>query len=128
MKSFTALIDEAAEKYRAADEAERAPEALASRWAAGDPEAIKRVDELVAAAGSSIDHVQAQAVAGILDKVEGFNPLMSSAQWRRDALVREIDRRRHAQFAQKAREELRKLDAEDVAVEAAPQPAKKAAA
>ena len=124
MRSFAERINEAYEEHRAAAEAERAPETLATRRAAGDPEAIKRVDELVAAAGNSIDYVQAQTVAGILDDLERFNRLISSAQWRRDALLREIDRRR-ASFAQRAREELHTLDAEDVALDAAAQPAEK---
>jgi hypothetical protein len=127
MKAFVTRIHEAVERQRAAEDAERAEETLPARWAAGDPEAIKRVDELVAAADSSIDYLQAQTVAGVLDKVEGFNRLMASAQWRRDGLLREIERRRHLRFAQRAREELHKLDA-DVTVEAAAQPAKKDAA
>jgi len=100
--SFTAQV-------KAACEAATTDQKLAADWAAGKPEAIKSVNELLASVGSSMDNVLAQTVAGILDKVESFNRLTASAQWRRDTLLREISRHR-ASFAQKARDNLPKIE------------------
>jgi hypothetical protein len=69
---------------------------LVRLWASGDAAAIKRVEELLASVGLTMDHVAAKTAAGLLDKVEGFNRLIASTEWRRDALLREIERRRSA--------------------------------
>src|SRR5262245_58510789 len=82
---------------------------LAANWAVGDPAAIERVKELLASAGLTMDHVIAQATASELDKIERFNRLIASAQRRRDALLREIERRR-ASFAQRLRAEVPKIE------------------
>jgi hypothetical protein len=49
-----------------------------------------------------MESVVAQATAGELHKIERFNWLIANAEQRRDALLREIERRR-AVFAQKVR-------------------------
>jgi hypothetical protein len=82
---------------------------LANEWAAGDPAGIKRVEDLLASAGLTMDDVMARAATYELDKIERFNRLIASAEWRRNALLREIDRRR-ASFAQKVRSEVREIE------------------
>ena len=78
---------------------------------AGDAAAIQRVEELLASAGLTMDDIIARAVTHELEKIERFNRLIASAEWRRNALLREIDRRR-ASFAQKLREVAKIEDAE----------------
>ena len=56
-----------------------------------------------------MDDIIAQAVTHELEKIERFNRLIASAEWRRNALLREIDRRR-ASFAQKLRHEVTKIE------------------
>ena len=109
------------EKLRAAQEALNAGPKLASEWAARDPAAIKRVEELLASAGVTMDNVVAQAVTHELDKLERFNRLIASAEWRRNATLREVERRR-ASFAEKLRHEVGKIeDAEFQTIEAEPE-------
>ena len=103
------------ERTRAAEEALNAKgtaATLAMQWAARDPVAIQRVDDLLASVGLTMDNVTAQAVARDLDKIERFNRLIANAEWRRNALLREIDRRR-AGFAQKVRSEIHKIEDAD---------------
>lgn len=99
------------EQLRAAKDAlnGKAAATLAMEWAAEDPAAIQRVDDLLASVGLTMDNVIAQAVARDLDKIERFNRLIASAEWRRNALLREIERRR-ASFAEKVRREVPKIE------------------
>jgi len=91
---------------------------LANDWAAGDPAAIECVNVSLASAGLTMDNVVAQAVSSELDKIERFNRLIASAEARRNACLREIERHR-AGFAQKLRSEIHKIeDAEFETVEA----------
>jgi hypothetical protein len=56
-----------------------------------------------------------------LDKLERFNRLIASAEWRRNATLREVERRR-ASFADKLRREVGKIeDAEFQTIEAEPE-------
>jgi len=96
-------------RLHAEEEALKATPELASGWAAGKPAAIQRVNELLKSIGLTMDSVVAQAVAHELDKIERFNRLVASAEWRRNALLREIERRR-AGFAQKLRNEIHKIE------------------
>ena len=59
--------------------------------------------------GMTMESVVAQATASELDKIERFNRLIASAEMRRNAVLREIDRRR-ASFAQKLRAEVHKIE------------------
>ena len=88
-------------QLHAAEEALNAGPKLAREWAARGPAAIKRVEELLASAGMTMDNVVAQAATHELDKLERFNRLIASAEWRRNATLREIERRR-ASFAEKS--------------------------
>jgi hypothetical protein len=90
---------------------------LISDWVAQDPAAIARVNELLASAGMTMDHVHARATASELDKIERFNRLIASAEGRRNTLLREIEHHRAA-FSQKLRAEIKKIeDAEFETVE-----------
>lgn len=107
-------------RVHAEEEALKAAPELVTDWAAGKPAAIQRVDDLLVSAGLTMEDVTTQAVAHELDKIERFHRLIASAEWRRNALLREIDRRR-ASFAQKLRSEVRNIeDAEYKAIEADP--------
>jgi hypothetical protein len=107
-------------KLRAAEMSLNGGEKLASLSAAGNKNAIECVEELLLSAGMTMDSVVAQASAGELDKIERFNRLIASTEWRCNALLREIDRHR-ASIAQKRHCEVRKIqDAEFETVEANP--------
>jgi hypothetical protein len=114
--SFTAQCEREAAKLTNAPGQE-----LVKRWAAGEPDAITQVNDLLARAKMSMDTVVARTAARLLETIGGFNRLISSAEWRRDALLREIERRRTS-FAQKIRRDLPEFESEAVAVEASPQP------
>lgn len=86
---------------------------LAAAWAANDPTAIKRVNDLLASAGMTMQRVVAQAATREIDKIECFNRLIANAEARRDALLHEIERHRFV-FAQKLRHQVRKIDDADV--------------
>ena len=93
---------------------------LLRRWAQRDPAAIKQVDDLLASAKLSMDHLVAQIVVHEITNVERFNRLIASAEWRRNALLREIENRR-AGFGRKLRHEVEQIEhAEIKAVERQP--------
>ena len=82
---------------------------LVRRWTQRDPDAIKKVDELLASAKLSMDHVMAQVAVHELANVERFNRLIASTGWRRNALLREIECRR-AGFGRKLRQEVDQIE------------------
>jgi hypothetical protein len=96
-------------KLRAAEAALNAGSTLAADWGRGDPAAIERVNQLLASAGLTMDHVIAQATVSELDKIERFNRLIASTEGRRNALLREIEHHR-APFAQRLRAEVHKIE------------------
>jgi hypothetical protein len=107
-------------KLRAAGDTQNAGEKLANEWAAGDKTAIEIVQGKLVSAGMTMASVVAQASASELDKIERFNRLIASAEWRCNALLHEIERHR-ATIAQKRRNEVRKIeDAEFETVDANP--------
>ena len=91
-------------------QAQNAVPKLAAEWVAGDAAALKRVEELLTAAGLTIDDMVTRAVAQELEKIERFNRLLASAEWRRNTVLREVDRRRSS-FAEKLRREIPKIEA-----------------
>jgi hypothetical protein len=98
-------------RINAACEAHTAHHDLVRRWTQRDPDAIKRINELLASVKLSIDHVQSQVAVRELAKIERFNCLIASTAWRRDALLREIERHRdRASFAQKLRREIETIE------------------
>jgi hypothetical protein len=96
-------------KLRAAGDAHNAGEKLANEWAAGDKTATELVQGKLVSAGMTMASVVAQATASELDKIERFNRLIASAEWRCNALLHEIERHR-ATIAQKRRNEVRKIE------------------
>jgi len=83
---------------------------LARAWAARDKAAIKRVDELLASAGLTMDAVMAQTLCTYLDEFERIERMIASAQARRGAILHEIElhraRRRLRRATRQARLEI----------------------
>jgi hypothetical protein len=110
-RSFVGQIDAAFEKTRA-------PAELMRRWTKGEPEAIKRVEALLASANLTLNDVAAQATAAELSTVERLNHLIANVEWRRNRLLDEIERHR-SRFAKTARQAVEQIeDAEFEAIEA----------
>jgi hypothetical protein len=59
-----------------------------------EPDAVALVDQHLAGAGTSMDTLQAEALAEKLDDIERIDRLTAVAEGRRNASLREIDRRR----------------------------------
>ena len=64
---------------------------LARAWAARDKAAIKRVDELLASAGLTMDAVNAQTFCTYLDEFERIARMIASAEARRGAILYEVE-------------------------------------
>jgi hypothetical protein len=73
--------------------AQRAAE-LVQEYVRREPDAVALVEELLADAGTSMDTLQAEALAEKLDDIERIDRLTAVAEGRRNASLREIDRRR----------------------------------
>jgi hypothetical protein len=71
-----------------------AREDLVKAWAARKPSAIKRVDALLASAGLTMDSVMAQTLSLNLDHIERIDRMIATAEGRRNAILRELDRHR----------------------------------
>jgi hypothetical protein len=69
-------------------------ENLAEGWAARKPDVVDKVDKYVASAGLSMDTVLAQTIAMHLNEIERLENLIGCKEARRNAALREIDRRR----------------------------------
>src|SRR5262249_8981753 len=88
--------------------------------------AIKLIDKLLASAGSSIDALMVQALPMGLDKIERIDHLTTIAEPRRNAMLREIDRRR-AVLSEVLRRQVQEVEGEYEVVEQPPGEAKSAA-
>jgi hypothetical protein len=69
-------------------------EELVQEYVRHESEAVTLVDEHVAGAGTSMDTLLADALANKLDDIERIDRLTAVAEGRRNASLREIDRRR----------------------------------
>jgi len=68
---------------------------LAQAYLARKPSAVKLIHQLLAGAGLSIDAIMAEGLVGLnLDRIERIDHLATNAENRRNASLREIDRRR----------------------------------
>jgi hypothetical protein len=67
---------------------------LARRWVASEKKAIKEVAHHIEQAGLTMEAVKAETLASNLDDFERIDRLIASAEARRDACLREIDRHR----------------------------------
>jgi hypothetical protein len=72
----------------------RKAEDLANEYHQHEAPAVQLVNGLLAAAGTSIDYLMLRELTGQLDYIERIDRLMTLAENRRDASLREIDRRR----------------------------------
>jgi hypothetical protein len=69
-------------------------ETLAEGWAARKSDVVEEVNKTLASAGLSTDTILAQTFSAKLDDIERIEHLMSLAETRRNATLREIDRHR----------------------------------
>jgi len=68
--------------------------ALATRWAARDQRAIKKVDKLLSSCGLTLDIVTARAFSSRINSIERLDRMARSAEARRNAALREVERHR----------------------------------
>ena len=69
---------------------------LAARWYRREPTAVDEVEGILRAAGLSMDVVTAKALGMSLDVVERIDRLVTNAEARRNAVLREVARHRAA--------------------------------
>lgn len=67
---------------------------LTSSWSVRDEEAIETINELLASGNLSMEAVQAQTLAEIIDKVERIDRMIETSERRRNATLHGMDRRR----------------------------------
>jgi hypothetical protein len=83
---------------------------LAQKWAAKDPSAAEEVKGLLAAHGQSMDTVEVRALVLALDSIERIDRSIMNMEMRRNAVLREIDRRRdHKAFAKNLQSAMREV-------------------
>ena len=99
---------------------------LAEAWAARQRSAIKRVDKLLASAGLTMDAVMAQALSLKLDDIERIDRMIATAEGRRNAILREVDRHRST-WGQNLRQAVQQIEGAEIKV-IETKPAKKNAA
>ncbi|MFY9835486.1 MAG: hypothetical protein WAK55_03290 [Xanthobacteraceae bacterium] len=103
---------------------------LAQDYVRCKPGAIKLVDTLLAGAGLSVDAVMVRTLPDALDKIERIDRLTTIAESRRNAMLREIDRRR-AVLGEALRRRLQEVEGEVIdggeVIERTPAGAKSAA-
>ena len=87
-------------------------EALARRYRMKEPAAVEEVQQLLEKAGLTWDAVKAEALSLRIDDVERFNHMIVSAETRRDATLREIERRR-ATLGHKLRSAVQQVEGAD---------------
>jgi hypothetical protein len=104
----------------------RKAEQLAQDYLRRKPGAIKLVDKLLARAGSSIEALIAEALAEELDNIERIDRLSTIAETRRNAMLREIDRRR-AILGEALRRQVQEVEGEFEVIDKTPAEAKSAA-
>jgi hypothetical protein len=69
-------------------------EDVAKDWAALRPKALKRVDNILASTGLTMDSVMAQTLSLKLDVIERIDRMIATGEARRNGILREIDRHR----------------------------------
>jgi hypothetical protein len=92
-------------------------EELAKGYERHEPRATELVNELLDSAGLTIKSLMADAMAGKLDDIERIDRLATIAESRRNACLREIDRRQATLGEALRRSVQRKEDGEFVEVE-----------
>jgi hypothetical protein len=84
------------------------------------------IDGLLDSAGSSIDALMVRTVRDQLDNIERIDRLITVAETRRNAMLREIDRRR-AVLSEALRRQVQEVEGEFKVVEKTPAATKSAA-
>jgi hypothetical protein len=100
---------------------------LAKAWAARERAAIERVDELLASAGLTMDAVMAQALSLKLNDIERIDRMIATAEGRRNAILRELDRHRTT-WGQNLRRTVQEIEEAEIKVIEATPARKKSAA
>jgi hypothetical protein len=67
---------------------------IAAGWARRDGERVKQVEGLLDQTGLTVEHIIAETLAGRIDDIERIDRMIASAEQRRSAMLREIDRHR----------------------------------
>ena len=92
-----------------------------------EPSAVEEVQELLDAAGRTMDSLVAEALEPELDNIERLDRLITIAETRRNASLKEIDRRRST-LSQALRQSVQQVeDAEFNEIETTPAKGKSAA-
>jgi hypothetical protein len=104
----------------------RKAEELVQDYLQRKPGSIKLIDKLLADAGLSIDALMVRALPVELDKIERIDRLITVAETRRNAMLREIDRRR-AVLSEALRRQVQEVEGEFKVVERPPAATKSAA-
>ena len=89
---------------------------LTHDYAQRKPPAIKLIHKFLARTGSSIDALVAKALAEELDNIERIDRLTAIAETRRNAMLREIDRRR-AVLGETLRRQVQEVEGEFEVIE-----------
>jgi hypothetical protein len=106
--------------------AQKAKELL-QEYGRREPETVRLVDQLLAAAGASMDSFMADALTEQLEYIERIDRLTTIAEGRRNGMLAEIERRR-AVFGTTLRRNVQEIeDAEFKVIEATPAKGKNAA-
>jgi hypothetical protein len=104
----------------------RKAEELTQDYLQRKPGAIKLIDKLLAETGSSIDALMAAALPAKFEYIERIDRLTTIAESRRNAMLREIDRRR-AVLGEALRRQVQEVEGEYEVVEKTPAATKSAA-
>jgi hypothetical protein len=94
----------------------RKAEELSQEYERRKPGAIKLIDKLLTRTSVSIDALMAQALAEQLDNIERIDRLTTIAETRRNAMLREIDRRR-AVLGEALRRQVQEVEGEFKVIE-----------
>jgi hypothetical protein len=89
---------------------------LARSWAAREPGAADAVEERLAKAGSGLEALAAQGLCIGIDNIERIDRMIMTAEARRNAALREIDRHR-ATLGQQLRQAALEAETQDAAFE-----------
>jgi len=88
---------------------------LAQAWATREPSAIKQADELLGSAGLTMDAVMAQTLSLKLNDIERIDRMIATAEGRRNAILREVDRHRTT-WGQNVRRAVQQIEASEIKV------------
>jgi len=69
-------------------------EEIATGWAGRDGERVKQVEGLLDQTGLTMEHIIAETLAYRIDDIERIDRMIASAEQRRSAMLREVDRHR----------------------------------